>query len=409
MASFSYKGLKDGRYIDGLLDALDKDEAIFKLKKEKVIISHLKEDGKKIGFSKSINWNMEIGNPKIPNKEILIFTKIMATMLKSGINIIDALKLASDQTKNKPTKNFIEKAVEAVNKGEQISTVFEKDKNFDEVAVSLIKAGESTGRLDDFFLKLNDMQQKAADIKSKLKKAMMYPITVLIIVILVTIFMLIKVVPIFQKMYEGMGAQLPAPTRVVVAMSEFCTDPLRGGLTLTLIIAFFITSKILINKSKKMRRMIDKFYVSIPIIGTIIIKAKLARFSMVMQNLSAAGVNIIEMLDISKMSMGNLYLSETIERIQRGVYSGEQIGALFIKEDVFPKIFTQLVTIGEQSGSLDSMFGSAADYMDKEFSDIAENFNTILEPVIIVVMGIVVGGLLIALYTPMFSMGDLIQ
>ena len=409
MASFSYKGLKEGRYIDGLIDALDKDEAVFKLKKEKIIISHIKEEGKKLGFNKSINWNMDIGSPKIPNKEILIFTKVMSTMLKSGISIIDALKLSSDQTKNKPTKKFIDKAIEAVNKGEQISKVFEQDKNFDEVAVSLIKAGESTGRLDDFFLKLNDMQQKAADIKSKLKKAMMYPITVFIIVILVTIFMLIKVVPIFQKMYEGMGAQLPAPTRVVVSMSEFCTNPFQGGLTLILIISFFIMIKILVNKSKKVRRAVDKFYISIPVVGNIIIKAKLARFSMVMQNLSAAGVNIIEMLDISKMSMGNLYLSESIERIQRGVYSGEQIGALFIKEAVFPKIFTQLVSIGEQSGSLDSMFGSAADYMDKEFTDIAENFNTILEPIIIVIMGVVVGGLLIALYTPMFSMGNLIK
>ena len=409
MGSFSYKGLKQGRYIDGLIDALDKDEAIFKLKKEKIIISNIKEIGKKIGFNKSINWNVEIGNPKIPNKEILIFTKIMAVMLSSGINIIDALKLALDQTKNRATKKFITEAIQAVNKGEQISKVFEKDKNFDEVAVSLIKAGESTGRLDDFFLKLNDMQQKSADIKSKLKKAMMYPMTVLIIVLLVTIFMLIKVVPIFQKMYEGMGAQLPAPTRVVVSMSEFCTDPLRGGVTLISIIAFFIITKILVKKSKKMRRMLDKFYISIPIIGNIIIKAKIARFAMVMQNLSSAGVNIIEMLDISKMSIGNLYLSESVERIQRGVYSGQQIGPLFVKEAVFPKIFTQLVSIGEQSGNLDSMFGSAANYMDKEFSDIAENFNTILEPVIIVVMGVIVGGLLIALYTPMFSMGDLIQ
>jgi len=409
MASFSYKGLKDGRYIDGVMDALDRDEAIFKLKKDKVIISNIREIGRKVGFNKSINWNVEIGNPKIPNKEILIFTKIMSTMLKSGISIMDALKLSLEQTKNKYMKKFIVSAIEAVNKGEQISTVFEKDKNFDEVAVSLIKAGESTGRLDNFFLKLNDMQQKSADIRSKLKKAMMYPLTVFIIVILVTIFMLIKVVPIFQKMYESMGAQLPTPTRVVVSMSEFCTDPLRGGATLIFIIVFFITAKILVKKSKKIRRMVDKFYISIPIIGNIIIKAKLARFSMVMQNLSAAGVNIIEMLDIAKMSMGNLYLSESIERIQRGVYSGEQIGSLFIKENIFPKIFTQLVSIGEQSGSLDSMFGSAADYMDKEFTDIAENFNTILEPVIIVIMGIVVGGLLIALYTPMFSMGELIK
>ena len=182
MPNFSYKGLKDGKYIDGIVEALDQDEAIFKLKTEKVIISHIKEIGKKIGLNTSINWNVEISKAKIPKKEILIFTKIMATMLKSGVSIIDALHLASDQTKNKTTKKFIEEAIEAVNKGQLVSSVFEKDDNFDEVDVSLIKAGESTGKLDDFFLKMNEMQQRSADIKSKLKKAMMYPITVLIII-----------------------------------------------------------------------------------------------------------------------------------------------------------------------------------------------------------------------------------
>jgi len=409
MPNFSYKGLKDGRYIDGIVEALDQDEAIFKLKHDKVIISHIKEIGKKRGLNSSINWNIEISKAKMPNKEILIFTKIMATMLQSGVSIIDALHLSSEQTRNKPTKKFIEDAITAVNKGLLISTVFEKNDAFDEVAVSLIKAGESTGRLDEFFKKLNEMQQKSADIRSKLKKAMMYPITVIIIIILVTIFMLIKVVPIFQNMYESMGAELPAPTQIVVALSKFVSDPSRGGVTLIFIIGFFIAIKILAKKYKKFRRSIDKFYLSIPIIGNIIIKAKLARFSMIMQNLSAAGVGIIEMLDIAKASMGNIVLSESVENVKRGVYSGEQIGSLFIKEDIFPKIFTQLVSIGEQSGSLDSMFGSAADYMDKEFTDIAENFNTILEPIIIVIMGVIVGGLLIALYTPMFNMGSLIK
>ena len=411
MANFSYKGLQKGRYVDGVIEALDQDEAIFKLRKDKVIISGIKSIGKKDnrGSSKSFNWNLEITPSKIPNKEILIFTKIMSTMLSSGITVLDALKLAVDQTKNKPMKTFINESIEVVNSGQNISTIFEKNKNFDEVETSLIKAGETTGRLDNFFSKLNDMQQQSMDIRSKLKKAMIYPATVFVIVILVTIFMLIKVVPIFQKMYEGMGAELPAPTLAVVAASEFVSNPLKGGLTLVFLVVFFIILKVCINKIFRVRRFIDKLYLSTPILGNILLKAKLSRFAMVMENLTVAGVGLIETLDIASGSLGNVVLTEAVKRIQRGVFSGEQIGVLFTKETVFPKIFTQLVSVGEQSGSLDTMFGSASKYMNKEFTDIAENFNTILEPVIIVIMGVVVGGLLIALYTPMFNMGALIK
>ena len=247
------------------------------------------------------------------------------------------------------------------------------------------------------------------DIRKKLKKAMMYPATVFGVILLVTTFMLIKVVPIFQKMYGDMGAKLPAPTQVVINISEFCKDPYRGGFLLVCIFILIFSIRYFKKKSIKFRRFFDKLVLKAPVLGGIILKAKLARFAMVMENLSAAGVGIIEMLDIAKAGLGNIIITDAVFRIQRGIYSGEPISELFKKENIFPKLFTQLISVGEQSGNMVEMYANAGNYLHNEFVDIADNFNTILEPIIIVVMGVVVGGLLIALYTPMFNMGEFIK
>ena len=409
MQKFLYKGLKAGKYTDGIIEALDKDEAIFKLREKKVIISNLKAQKSKFDISK-IDLNMEIGgSSKIPDKEILFFTKTMHTMLAAGITTLEALKLCEDQSTNKPLKFFLNQSINDISEGKNLSYSFENHKSFDEIFVSLVKAGESTGRLDTFFKKLNDMLQMSMDIRKKLKKAMMYPATVFCVILLVTAFMLIKVVPIFEKMYGDMGADLPAPTQIVIDLSAFCKDPFGGGLLVICIIALIFTIKLLKKKNIKFRRGFDSFVLKLPVIGGILLKAKLSRFAMVMENLSAAGVGIIEMLDIAKAGLSNMVLTDSVMRIQRGIYSGESISELFKKEVIFPKLFTQLISVGEQSGNMVEMYANAGRYLHNEFVDIADNFNTILEPIIIVVMGVVVGGLLIALYTPMFNMGAFIK
>ena len=411
MEVFTYKGISAGKYIEGEIEALNQDEASHKLKEQKIIITNLirskkkkdeaKAKGKGGGFSL-------FGKKKVKVEEILIFSKQFATMVKAGLPILQVLVMLRDQLESPAIKEVIEDIRRSLEGGVTLSKCFEKyPQYFDSVYINLIKAGEASGKLDVFLLKIVESLEKKEKIKKKIKGALMYPSIMFTVAIVVSAFMLIKVVPVFAKMYDGMGIALPKPTAVIMAMSDFLRG--SGGMIMFIsIISFIFGFRFLVAKNAAFRYRWHKQVLKLPLFGDMILKSMLARVSLIMGNLSAAGVNLLESLEIAKSVSNNVVVSEALENVKKGVFSGDTLTKLFLKEPLFPPTFSQLISVGEQTGQLDEMFNSVASYYEEEFDNSVDNMSSLIEPIMIVFMGIMIGGLMIAMYSPIFNVGALI-
>ncbi len=410
MEAFTYKGIADGKYVTGDIEAINQEEASHKLKEQKIIITNLIRTKKKKGETKSKGKSkgFSFGKKKVKVEDILIFSKQFATMVKAGLPILEVLGMLRDQLESPAIKEVIEDIRKSLEGGVTLSKCFEKyPQYFDNVYVNLIKAGEASGKLDVFLLKIVDSLEKKEKIKKKIKSALMYPSIMFSVAITVSAFMLIKVVPVFAKMYDGMGIELPAATATIMAMSDFLRG--TGGLILLLsLITFFITFRYLTAKNEKIRYAWHKRVLKLPIFGEMILKSMLARISLIMGNLSAAGVNLLESLEIAKSVSNNVVVLESLENVKKGVFSGDTLTKLFLKDPLFPPTFSQLISVGEQTGQLDEMFGSVAKYYESEFDTVVENLSSLIEPIMIVFMGVMIGGLMIAMYSPIFNVGALI-
>jgi len=252
--------------------------------------------------------------------------------------------------------------------------------------------------------------EKKEKIKSQIKSAFFYPGVLLTVAVSVSVFMLTNVVPTFVEMYEnmGMGDNLPGATKTIMAMSAFVSDS-RGLITLFSIIAFVVLFKFAVAKSYPLKKAWHQFHFKIPIFGNLVSKSILAKVSIVLGNLNQAGVDLIESIDIAKEVTTNVIVIESLDRIKRGIYSGETLTKLFLQEKVFPGTFSQLISVGEQTGSLDEMFNSVANYYEEEFDTAVANLSSLIEPIMIVFMGLTIGGLMLAMYSPIFNIGDIIQ
>ena len=409
MLNFEYRGIAAGKYVEGEIEAINNAEAAHKLKEKKVIITKLIQSKKKKQEVKKKQTSSFSFGSGVKAKEILIFAKQFATMLRAGLPVLNTLNMLVEQTKAKNMKNIIITIRKDLESGNSISKCFEKHpKVFDTVVVNLIKAGEASGKLDVFLDKIVIALEKREKIKSKIKSALFYPAVLLSVAVLVTIFMLINVVPVFAKMYEGMNVPIPGSTAAIMAASDFMRSATGGGLTLVLIVLFVITLRYLIKTQYKVRKAWHQFILKVPVFGNLIQKSILARVSLVLGNLSNAGVNLLESLDIAKSVTTNTVVVEALENVKKGVFSGETLTKLFNKEKVFPTVFTQLISVGEQTGSLDAMFGSVASYYEEEFDTAVANLASLIEPIMIVFMGITIGGLMIAMYAPIFNVGAII-
>ena len=409
MLNFEYRGIAAGKYVEGEIEAINNAEAAHKLKEKKVIITKLIQSKKKKQEVKKKQTSSFSFGGGVKAKEILIFAKQFATMLRAGLPVLNTLNMLVEQTKAKNMKNIIITIRKDLESGNSISKCFEKHpKAFDTVVVNLIKAGEASGKLDVFLDKIVIALEKREKIKSKIKSALFYPAVLLSVAVLVTIFMLMNVVPVFAKMYEGMNVPIPGSTAAIMAASDFMRSATGGGLTLVLIVLFVITLRYLIKTQYKVRKVWHQFILKVPVFGNLIQKSILARVSLVLGNLSNAGVNLLESLDIAKSVTTNTVVVEALENVKKGVFSGETLTKLFNKEKVFPTVFTQLISVGEQTGSLDAMFGSVASYYEEEFDTAVANLASLIEPIMIVFMGITIGGLMIAMYAPIFNVGAII-
>ena len=404
MLNFEYKGISQGKYVEGEIEALNNAEAAHKLKDQKVIITKLKEAKKKKAVVKKEKTSFSFGTG-IKAQEILIFCKQFATMLRAGLPVLNTLVMLEGQTTRPPMKKVIQTIKKDLESGNALSKCFEKHpKIFDNVYINLIKAGEASGKLDVFLLKLVDSLEKREKVKKKIKGALMYPTVMFSVAITVMVFMLIKVVPVFAEMYSGMGVPLPTPTAVILNASNFMRG--TGGMTVGIIVAVsFIIFKYVTTKIPSMRYKWHGTVLKLPVFGDMILKSLLARIALIMGNLSSAGVNLLESLEIAKSVSNNDVVTQALENVKKGVFSGDTLTKLFLKEPVFPPTFSQLISVGEQTGNLDEMFGSVSSYYEEEFDTSVDNMSSLIEPIMIVFMGSMIGGLMIAMYAPIFNVG----
>jgi type IV pilus assembly protein PilC len=407
--TYTYKGISAGKYVEGTIEAINQDEASFKLKEQKIIITKLIRTKKKAAEKKkSAGGGFSLFKKKIKPEDVVIFSKQFATMVKAGLPILNVLTMLRDQLEHPELKIIVEDIRKNLEGGLTLSKCFEKyPKIFDNVYINLIKAGEASGKLDVFLMKLVDSLEKREKVKKKIKSALTYPVVMFVVAITVMVFMLVKVVPIFAEMYEGMGVALPTPTAVIMNASNFMRG--TGGLMVAIIsITAFIIFKYTTTKIPAIRYKWHGRVLKMPVFGDMILKSLIARISLIMGNLSSAGVNLLESIEIAKQVSNNDVVTQALENVKKGVFSGDTLTKLFLKEPTFPPTFSQLISVGEQTGNLDEMFTSVANYFEEEFDTAVDNMSSLIEPIMIVFMGTMIGGLMIAMYSPIFNVGAII-
>ena len=407
--TFTYKGISAGKYVEGTIEAINQDEASFKLKEQKIIITKLIRTKKKAAEKKkSAGGGISLFKKKIKPEDVVIFSKQFATMVKAGLPILNVLTMLRDQLEHPELKIIVEDIRKNLEGGLTLSKCFEKyPKTFDNVYINLIKAGEASGKLDVFLMKLVDSLEKREKVKKKIKSALTYPVVMFVVAITVMVFMLVKVVPIFAEMYEGMGVALPTPTAVIMNASNFMRG--TGGLVLLIVsVTGFIIFRYLTTKVPAIRYKWHGRVLKMPVFGDMILKSLIARISLIMGNLSSAGVNLLESIEIAKQVSNNDVVTQALENVKKGVFSGDTLTKLFLKEPTFPPTFSQLISVGEQTGNLDEMFTSVSSYFEEEFDTAVDNMSSLIEPIMIVFMGTMIGGLMIAMYSPIFNVGAII-
>ena len=417
MAVYTYKGLLEGAYTEGEIDADDTNNAIAQLRERKVTITSVKLSrgrpkvkGKdSASSSKGSSFSFSLGSGVTP-KEIMMFSKQLSTMVRAGLPLLEAIDILRQNTANPKFGTVLKTISDDLQSGSALSAAFQKHpKVFDSIYINLLKAGEASGRLDTFLNKLVESIEKTEKVKSQIKTAMFYPGIVVTVALSVTVAMLVMVVPTFVEMYGGMGVELPGSTKAIISISEFIRDPLGGGVVFLATIFAGVFGKVLITTNAKFRRLFHKLILKLPFFSDLVRKAILSRFSMILSNLLQAGVGILEALDIGETATNNMVAKEAMQNVKRGVFSGKELSTLFEDEhEVFPVIFNALIKVGERTGTTDEMFGSIAVYYEEELDTSVGRLSSIIEPVMIVFMGILIGGLLMALYAPIFNMGQVV-
>ena len=411
--SFEYKGIAEGKYTEGVVEALDKDEASFKLREKKVIITSINivkgqkiKKLKKAGQGAGFLGGLFIG--KVKTADLTLFSKKISTMVKAGLPILDSFKMVEEQTENKRLKLIINQIAKDLEAGTSLSKCFAKNPDvFDKIFVNMIKAGEASGKLDIFLMKLTEILERREDIRRKIKSASFYPKILFFVAGGITVFMLLKVVPIFEEMYGGMGVPLPGLTKMIISASNF-VQSMAGLMSFVVLGLAYYLFGYANKRFPKFKRRIDKLSFKLPIFGNLIAQSIYARVALIMSNLVAAGVSVIETLEIVKETNDNLIISDAIENVKRGVFSGIDLSKLFLKEVAFPPQFGQLIAVGEKTGNLEEMFISIANYYQEEFDNAVKTLSTAIEPIMIVLIGTLIGFLLLAMYMPIFNAGSVV-
>ncbi|MFN6263938.1 MAG: type II secretion system F family protein [Chromatiaceae bacterium] len=348
------------------------------------------------------------GDPKIVPVDIAIVTRQIATMLQAGVPLVQSIDLIATGSEKKNLRVLMQKISLKVQSGLPLSEVLrEQPKYFDELYCDLVKSGEQSGALDRIFDRIAIYKEKAEALKSKIKKAMFYPIAVVIVALIVTSILLIFVVPQFAEIFAGFGAELPAFTLFVVKLSELMQAYWWVVLG-ALVIAFKVIGK-MYNTSLSFRTGADAMILKAPVVGDILNKAAVARYARTLSTTFAAGVPLIEALESAAGAAGNEIYRNAIMEVRADVSAGGQMFSSMKTTNRFPEMVIQMVSIGEESGSLDDMLARVANIYEQEVDDAVDGLTALLEPLIMAVLGVLIGGLIIAMYLPIFQMGAVIK
>jgi len=343
------------------------------------------------------------GGKAIKPKDIAVFTRQLATMLTSGIPLVQSFTIISQATENPRLKKLIVDIRNDVESGTTLSEAFAKHRNyFDELYVNLVEAGESAGVLDQVLASIADYKERIESIKGKVKKAMFYPATVVAVAIAVTLLLLIVVIPQFEEIFQSFGADLPAFTRMIVDASEFMQA--QGWWVILLAVGAIWGIFQLKKRNKKVAHFIDRWSLKMPIIGPVLEKSALARFASTLATTFAAGVPLVDALKTVAGATGNIVYEEAVLQIRDDVATGHQMQLAMQQTGLFPPMLIQMTAIGEEAGSLDAMLLKVANFYEEEVNNTVDALSSLLEPIIIIFIGVVVGGMVVAMYLPIFQM-----
>lgn len=401
-STFSWEGKnKDGRILKGEISAASQDLVKAELRKQGIVPKKVKKKSAGL-FGKSK------GKP-IKSADISIFSRQMATMMKAGVPLVQSFEITADGLSNKNMSELILNVKAEVEAGGTFADALKKyPMHFDDLFCNLVEAGEQSGALETLLEKVATYKEKTEALKAKIKKAMTYPISVMVVAFIVTVILLIYVVPAFAEMFASFGSDLPAFTMMVVGLSDFMVEWWWAvfGIIFGTISAVTQTHK----RSKKFRNNLDRLYLKLPVIGDLTKNASIAKFSRTLSTMFAAGVPLVESLDSVAGASGNNEYVKAIYAVRDDLASGLQLQASLQNfPELFPNMVVQMVSIGEESGALDEMLAKVADYYEAEVDNSVDALTSLMEPIIMVFLAIVIGGLVIAMYLPIFKMGEVVS
>lgn len=394
-SAFLWEGKnKDGKLVRGEMRAASESVVQAKIRRQGITNTKIK----KVRFK---------GGSKVTEKDIALFTRQLATMMKSGVPLLQAFDIVGRGHSNPNVGKLLLDIKADVETGSSLSQAFRKfPLHFDALYCNLVSAGEQAGILDTLLDRLATYKEKIIAIKSKIKSALFYPISILVVAFVITAVIMIFVIPAFKEVFKSFGADLPAPTLIVMAISDFFVaywwaifGIIGGGFY-----AFFESWK----RSEKVQMAMDRFLLRLPIFGVIIRKSVIARWTRTLATMFAAGVPLVESLDSVGGAAGNYVYKLATKQIQSEVSTGTSLTVSMQNVNLFPNMVTQMVAIGEESGALDSMLSKVADFFEAEVDDAVEAMSSLMEPIIMVVLGTLIGGMVVAMYLPIFKLGAVV-
>ncbi len=344
---------------------------------------------------------------KIISADIAIFSRQLATMMSAGVPLVQALEIVGRGHENPSMGELILGIKTNIESGRSLAeSLAQYPIYFDDLFVHLVDAGERSGTLETLLDKIATYKEKTERIKKKVKKALVYPSAVLVVAFIVTGIMLYFVVPQFQSLFEGFGADLPAFTQMIVGLSDFVRN--YWWMVIAIVGGFFFTFFYFKKRSLKMRRALDRISLKIPVVGDILYKSAVARFARTLSTMFAAGVPLVEALESVAKASGNIVFEDAIVNMKDQVSSGQQLQLSMQQAGIFPSMAVQMVAIGEESGSLDAMCAKVAEFYEEEVDNLVDSLTSLLEPMIMAVLGVLVGGLVVGMYLPIFKLGQAI-
>ena len=401
MPNFKYVAYsKEGKEVKGTIEAADKDEAVYKLKEEGQMVVSVDK-----GSALDQDLNISFGKKKASTRDLSVFCRQFVSISTAGVAIVDALEMLGDQTENKALQEAIYNVKASVQKGDTLAnSMRQQDGIFPSMMVNMVEAGESSGSLEVAFERMAIQFEKSTKIKSLVKKSMIYPIALTVIVIGVVVVMMILVIPTFSDMYADMGQELPAITRAVVALSDFIVGKWYILIAIIVVAVIAIKAFVATDTGKYVKADLG---MKMPIFGKLTVKSASAQFARNLSTLTAAGISMVDALEIVAKTMGNLRFKDAVLEAKEKVTQGRPLSEPLKASAVFPNMIIHMIGIGEETGNMDDMLITAATYYEEEVEVATEQVSAVIEPLLIVVMAGIVGTIIMAVLIPMFGMYDI--